>query len=323
MCCIEGASQVRDCKVVIDMKKLKFLISSCMEGHPYQTQHAGTAEQVAQRLGVDLQVQYANNDAITQSEQLLKAIQSPKESRPDGIICAPVGTTLMRVARCAAESGIAWALVNRDGDYITELRRAYKVPVFSVTVDQNEIGRIQGRQFSAILPEGGLVLYLIGPSGSIGDQRLTAMQSAKSANIQVRTLTGDWTEEGGYKAVSRWLHLRTSHETPATLVACENDDMAIGARREFEDQTSREHRARWMSLPYIGCDCCPGAGLEWVRTRTLAASLVNPPTRGRALVSTVRAIRTPSTTPECTTVDPVSYPAVEKLAKVLTHTGAA
>jgi len=315
---------VRDCKVVIDMKKLKFLISLRMEGNPYQTQHAATAEQVAQRLGVDLQVQYANNDAITQSEQLLNAIQSPKESRPDGIICAPVGTTLMRVARCAAESGIAWALVNRDGDYITELRRAYKVPVFSVTVDQNEIGRIQGRQFSAILPEGGLVLYLIGPSGSsIGDQRLTAMQSAKSANIQVRTLTGDWTEEGGYKAVSRWLQLRTSHETPATLVAGQNDDMAIGARRAFEDQTSREHRARWMSLPYIGCDCCPGAGLEWVRTGLLAASIVNPPTGGLALDMMVRAIRTPSQPPECTTVDPVSYPAVEKLAKVLTHTGAA
>src|SRR5260370_8565456 len=120
------------------MKKLKFLISLRMEGNPYQTQHAATAEQVAQRLGVDLQVQYANNDAITQSEQLLNAIQSPKESRPDGIICAPVGTTLMRAARCAAQSGIAWALVNRDADYITQLRRPYKIPLFTVTLAQNE-----------------------------------------------------------------------------------------------------------------------------------------------------------------------------------------
>src|SRR5260370_27835936 len=109
------------------------------------------------------------------------------------------------------------------------------------------------------------------------------MQCEKSANMQVRTLTGDWTEEGGYTAVSRWLQLRTSHETPATLVAGQNDDMAIGARRAFEDQTSREQRARWLSLPYIGWDCCPGAGLGWVRTRLLRASILHPPTRELAL----------------------------------------
>src|SRR5215467_6355695 len=104
------------------MKKLRFLISLRVEENPYQKQHAVTAQEAAQRLGVDLQIQYAGNDAITQTEQLLNIIQGPKDSRPDGIICAPVGTTLLRVARCAVENGIAWSLLNRDDDYITDLR---------------------------------------------------------------------------------------------------------------------------------------------------------------------------------------------------------
>jgi ribose transport system substrate-binding protein len=305
------------------MKKLKFLISLRMEENPYQKQHAATAEQVAQRLGVDLQIQYAGNDAIMQSEQLLNAIQSSsKDSRPDGIICAPVGTTLLRVARCAAENGIAWALLNREADYIAELRSSHKVPIFAVTVDQAEIGRIQGHQINALLPEGGLVLYLVGPGG-IGDQRLAAMESAKSHKVQVRTLTGDWSEHSGYKAVSRWLQLKTSHETPAALVAGQNDDMAMGARRAFEELTSREERARWTSLPYIGCDCCPGAGLDWLRNGLLSASIVNPPSGGLALEMMVRAIQTKWQPPERTIVDPISCPAVEKLAGTLAHTGAA
>ncbi len=302
------------------MKKLKFLVSLRDEDNPYQKQNETAARDAAHRLGVDAEILYANNDAITQSEQLLNVIQSPKDLRPDGIVCAPVGTTLMRVAQYAAAAGIGWGLLNREGDYIEELRKAYESPMFSVSPDQAEIGRIQGRQIGALLREGGMVLYLIGPSGNhISEQRLTWMQTAKPANVQVRTLTGDWTELGGFKAVTRWLQLRTSHEAPVSLIAGQNDDMAMGARRAFEEQTTGVLRQRWLNLPYIGCDCCPGAGKEWIRRGLLTASIINPPTAGLALELMVKAVQAKSQAPERTAVDPESFPAVEKLTATLTH----
>jgi len=300
------------------MRKPRFLISFRTEQNYYQKLNATVAEEVGLRLGVDVQVHYANNDAITQSEQLLSAIQSTSsDSRPDGILCAPVGTTLVRVAREAAARGIAWALLSREADYLKELRRSYQVPIFSVSVDQEEIGRIQGRQIAALLPEGGLVLCILGPTGSpVGEQRLKSMLSTKPANVQVRTLTGDWSEESAYNSVARWLQLRTSQEIPVTLIAGQNDDMAVGAKKAFKDHTTAMHRSRWTSLPYIGCDCCPGAGEEWVRSGLLTASVISPPVAGSALEMLVRAMQDKLQPPEHTMVAPSSYPAIERLSSL-------
>src|SRR5579859_3586067 len=149
------------------MKKLRFLISRIMEENHYQKLHATAVQDVALRLGVEVQIVYAGKDPITQTEQLLNAIQSSsKESRPDGIVRTPVGTSLMQVARQAAKMGIAWGLLNREGDYIGELRASSQAPIFAITIDQAEIGRIQGRQVGALLPHGGMVLYLLGPTRS-------------------------------------------------------------------------------------------------------------------------------------------------------------
>ena len=297
------------------MKKLSFLISLIMEENHYQKLHATAVQDVALRHGVDIQIVYAGKDPITQTEQLLNAIQSSaKESRPDGIVCAPAGTSLMQVARQAAKMGIGWGLLNREGDYMAELRDSSQAPIFSVTIDQAEIGRIQGRQIGALLPHGGMVLYLLGPTGNpLVEQRSTWMQTLKPANVQVRTLTGDLSQQSGYKAITRWLQLRTSHETPVTLIAGQNDDMALGARRAFEDQTSGAQREQWTHLPYIGVDCCPGAGQDWVRRGLLAASVIHPATAGIALEMMIHAIRSKSQPPECTVVAPTSFPTIEKL----------
>jgi ribose transport system substrate-binding protein len=160
-----------------------------------------------------------------------------------------------------------------------------------------------------------MVLHLIGPSvSSIVHLRTTGMQSTKPAGVQVRALAGDWSEQGGYNVVSRWLQLKTAADTPVTLVAAQNDDMAVGARRAFEEKTSGSQRQRWTGIPYIGCDCCPGAGETWVRKGLLTASIVNPPTAGIAVEMMARAIEGGSQPPERTVVEPVSHPALETLS---------
>jgi len=296
------------------MKKLSFLVSLVTDKNDYQREQATAAEEAAQRLGVEIKIIYADGDAITQSQQLLNVIQSSGE-RPDGVVCQPAGTGLAQVASAAAAAGIGWAVLNRDVDYLSQLRRNYRVPVFAVGVDQEEVGRIQGRQFAALAPEGGIALYILGPAvnPTVG-QRLAGVQATKPASLQIRTLRGRWTEESGYEAVTAWLRLSTSHQTPVGLIGSQNDYMALGARKAFEENTTGAEKEKWASLPYAGCDAVRGTGQEWVRKGLLSASIIVPPTTGVALEIFVRALQAGNQPAERTLSAPLSFPAVEKLS---------
>ena len=116
---------------VTSMKKLKFLVSLTTNDNDYQIEQAAAAEEAARRLGADVQIIYAENDSITQSQQILSVIQSRSDSHPDGIIFEPVGgTALPQVARAAVAAGISWVVLNRNVDYIAELRKNSPGPDF-------------------------------------------------------------------------------------------------------------------------------------------------------------------------------------------------
>jgi ABC-type sugar transport system substrate-binding protein len=141
------------------MRRLKFLISLMTNENDYQLEQAHSAELAATKLGVDIQILYAENDAITQSTQILRAIQVEPKDRPDAIVFEPVGgTALPQVAQAAVNAKIGWALLNRDAAYIRDFRRTAKSPIFGVSSDQVEVGRISGRQCAALLPGGGAIL---------------------------------------------------------------------------------------------------------------------------------------------------------------------
>src|SRR5271165_5202135 len=112
------------------MKKLSFLVSLTNNENDYQQEQQAAAEKVARRLSVDLKIVHANNDAVTQSQQLLHYIQGSAGARPDAIVFEPAGgTAFPQVARAAAGAGIGWVVLNSEVDYVLELRRAFKVPV--------------------------------------------------------------------------------------------------------------------------------------------------------------------------------------------------
>jgi ribose transport system substrate-binding protein len=297
------------------VKKLNLLLSLPTDDNDYQVEQANSAKDVARRLNADVQIIHADNDAITQSQQLLKVIQS-SGPRPDGIIFEPAGGTgLPQVGAAAAAAGIGWVVLNREVEYIPELRRNCKAPVFSITSDHEEIGRIQGRQFGALLPQGGFVLCIQGPSGSsAAQQRTTGMYETKPGNVQVRMLKGKWTEISSYQAVSSWLKLCTSREMHIDLVAGQDDSMAVGARKAFQEQTSITERERWLSLPYTGCDGLPQTGQAWVRSGLLAATVVNPANTGMAIDMFVHAVNTGLQPPERTFTQPESFPPLQALA---------
>jgi ribose transport system substrate-binding protein len=298
------------------MKKLKFILSLTNNDNDYQIEQASAAESVARRLGVELQVIHAENDSVTQSQQLLKIIQSRSDALPDGIIFEPVGgTALPQVARAAAIAGIGWVVLNRDAEYIPELRKAYRVPAFCITSDHEEIGRIQGRQFAAILPHGGAVLYIQGPSESLAaKQRTFGMYETKPAEVRVKLMKAQWTEASAQRTVSSWLRLSTSQQTHLDLIAAQDDSMALGARKAFQEELNLQARERWLKLPYIGCDGLPDSGQTWVRRGLLTATIFVPPNSGTALEMLVQAIQGGTMPVERSTIAPVSIPALDVLA---------
>jgi len=303
------------------MKRLNLVLSLTNNDNDYQLEQAAAAEDAAKRLGVDLQILYADNDAITQSQQLLKLIQSRSDSHPDGIIFEPVGgTALPQVARAAAMAGIGWVVLNREADYLSELRKAYHIPAFEISSNHEEVGRIQGRQFGALMPEGGSVLYIQGPSESLAaKQRTSGMYETKPIEVQVKLMKAQWTEASAHRTVSSWLRLSTSQQTHVDVIAAQDDSMAMGARKAFEELPEGSARDRWLSLPYLGCDGLPSSGQAWVRQGSLAATIYIPPNAGRAVDMLVQAVRSGTLPLEQTLTIPVSIPALDALASWATR----
>lgn len=300
------------------MKKLKFLLSLTTDDNDYQIEQAVSAQEAARRLNFDLEIIYAGNDAITQSQQLLNIIQSRSGSAPDSIIFEPAGgTALPQVARAAAAAGIGWVVLNRDVEYIAEFRRAYKVPLFGVTSDHEEIGRIQGRQLRALLPNGGSTLYIQGPSESpAAKQRTAGMYETKPVDVQIKLMKGQWTEISSYRAVSSWLRLSTSHQTHIDIIAAQDDSMALGARKAFQELPTGAARDRWLGLPFLGCDGMPKTGQAWVRSGILAATVIVPANAGQAMELLVKAVNTGVMPEERTLTVPRSYPPLENIRAI-------
>jgi ABC-type sugar transport system substrate-binding protein len=126
------------------VKKWKCVLS--FPGHNmYLREQEAAARATADRLGVELQVVNAEMDPVVQSQQLLEFVQSRTAPRPDGILVEPVNATgLPSVAEAAVAAGIGWVVSNAQVEYLGALRRKAKVPVFSVSQDHVEVGRIQG-----------------------------------------------------------------------------------------------------------------------------------------------------------------------------------
>jgi ribose transport system substrate-binding protein len=299
------------------MKKLRFIVSLTTRDNDYQIEQAQSAEETARRLGIELQLLYAENDAILQSQQLLKIIQSTTEPHPDGIIFEPVGgTALPQVARAAAAAGIGWVVLNREVEYIEELRNAYKVPIFSISSDHDQIGRIQGEQIRALLPKGGSILLVQGPPESLAaKQRTSGMFETKPAEVQVKLMKANWTDAGAYKTVAGWLKLSTSQHAEIDLIAGQDDAMAIGARKAFQEVSDMSLRAKWLKLPFLGIDGVRATGQAWVQQGLLRATIVVPPNTGKAIEMLAQALMSGTLPSAKTLLNGNSFPSLEELER--------
>ena len=299
------------------MKKLRFVVSLTTNDNDYQQQQATSAVEAAARSRVDIELLYAENDAVLQSQQLLKLIQASPESRPNGIIFEPVGGTAMpHVAKAAAAAGIGWVVLNREVEYLADLRRCFKVPIFLITSDHEEIGRIQGKQITTLIPNGGSILLVQGPAESLAArQRATGMQEAKPANVQVKAIKANWTEASAHKAVSSWLKLATSQHSVVDAIAAQDDSMALGARKAFQEIHDSALRERWLKVPFLGIDGMPRTGQTDVHRGLLAATIIVPTNTGTGIEMLARALNNGVNPPEKTLTAAQSFPSIEELAR--------
>jgi ABC-type sugar transport system substrate-binding protein len=296
------------------MKKLSFVVSLPGENN-YLAEQASAAKAAAERLNLDVQIINALSDPVAQSQQLLEIIQS-RSVRPDGIIAEPVTNAgLPRVAEAAVNAGIGWVISNAQVDYMGTLRKIAKAPVFALSQDHIEIGRMQGRQFAALLPKGGSILYLRGPASNfLAQQRTEGIESTTPRNIQTKTLKIQWTEENAYKSVTSWLRLQTVRAEHTHLISSQNIDFILAARRAFQDCTTGAERAKWLSLPYTAAGV-PRQIKPLVDNGTLAAAIVTSLTTDIALEMLVKGIQSGSQPAEHTFLRASSYPELEALTQ--------
>lgn len=297
------------------MEKLNVLVSLITEDNDYQLEQAASAQAAAIKLGANVQIIYAHNDAVLQTQQLLLYIQEPSK-RPDAILVEPVGTGMPQVAKAAVSAGIGWVVINANVDYLPTLRQQAMVPSFSIISDHEQIGSIQGQQIAAILGDNGTVLCIEGPGRDVAKLRSKGMMEAKPSGVTVKSLKGDWTQQSGYHAIKSWLGLSTSREMHVGMIACQNDDMANGARRAFEELTDMSERDSWLRLPITGCDGVPKAGQTWVRKGRLTATVISPPLLGDAMHMLAAARKSGVQPAERTLVAPTSFPALGDLKRV-------
>ncbi len=295
------------------MSGSKILVSLTTKDNDYQRAQAAAIESVARRMNANIEIIYADNDAVNQSQQILSAIQK-KNNDLCAVISEPCGTGMTQVAETAAKAGIAWGVLNREIDYARRLTQSYGVPVFEVSVDQIAVGQMHAAQLAKLAPAGGNVLYIEGPAAhSAAKLRTQGFMARKPANVELKVLKGNWTEESGYKTVSSWLKLSTSKSHGFTVVLVQNDAMALGVRKALSELSDLNERSQWLSLPVLGCDGLPETGQQYVRRGQLTCTAVCPLAAPIALEMYLKAKASHTGVPERTLAPPTSFPALEAL----------
>jgi len=301
------------------MAPFRVVVALLDETQEFQRFQAADARIVAARLGLQLEILFAENNAILQIQQLFKVVHGRSNAaRPDAVLVETVsGEGLERVARTACRAGIGWVLINRQVSYLDALRREHSgIPIGAVSTDQVEIGRIQGRQFRALLPRGGRVLYIQGPQDtSAARERLQgAREAIRSSRIDLKVVEGQWTEASGREVMERWLRLKHHDSELPDLVGCQNDAMAVGARAAVAARTGDAGLRRCL---FTGVDGLPEGGERLVRQHQLAATVAVPSNIGPAFYALVQALSARGPFPAQTLLSPASHPELDRMLRAM------
>ncbi len=276
------------------------------------------AEEAARRAGLGIVVRYSGHDLAAQLKELdALAVGTP---RPDAILVLAVRDRgLDRVALAAVKAGVSWAFLNRTEDDVDALRAAAPQGAIACTVcaDELETGRIQGRQFRALLARrpGARVLYVQGSRRSLAARdRTTGMEEAvKGSGLEVVLLEGGWTAAEAKDAVRRWLGIAARGGGRIDLVGCQNDQIAQGTLEAFAEMARELSRRELAQVVVTGCDGTPQLGQRLVREGRLRATVALARSSGPAVDLVARALTGGTPPPPLTLLKGISFPAESTL----------
>jgi ribose transport system substrate-binding protein len=284
------------------------------QDNAFQIEQARAAETAARKLGLELLVRYAQNNALVQIDQAFASIHAKHGPAPDAVIVEPVaGEGLPRVAKNAVRAGIAWMVLNSDAPYMAEIRSEFpRIPACAVCVDNRTIGELQGAQLLRLVSgrERPSVLCIQGPPAAIpARQRAEGFSRALAErDIDLIRLDGRWTVDSAYDVVTNWVQLRGSAQVDA--VVAHNDEMAQGARQALAERVGDGVSKR---IPFLGCDGLEGYGRGLVRAGRLAATLITPPPARKAVELLGTALGGGDLPPENVLLAPESFPPLAEL----------
>jgi len=306
--------------------KIGLFLLTRESSHQLASQRA--AEEAAARHGVPIEVSFADNLAVQQAQNVVQFVHANPERRTC-VILMPMADIesssdsleahpLHRLARRVAARGIGWVLLNRDGrGQVAALQREFPtVPVALVTPDQQDFGRVQGRQFRALLPRGGRILYVLGDTAasSARDRRKGMIEVVGGdAALSIEEVDGLWSRKEARESVAKWLSHASHRGDWPDLIGCQNDAMAMGAREALADAARLYATPSLLEVPVTGGDGLPEEGQKWVSERKLAATVVAPLTTAVAVDAVVRSWRAGVPMPLVTQLGVSSLPAIEAL----------
>ena len=286
----------------------RLVVSLTSQDQEYQALQGEDAREAGRRLGVEVEVLFAEDNPVRQIQQLFQHVHAPEGERPTALLVhTRVPDGLERVARNAARAGLGWLLLNRTAPYLERLRGEHPgLSIGSVTTDHAEIGHIHARQLAGLCPDRSPVLYVQGPADAPSARlRLQGLEQALlGRGFELKVVNAEWTAASAEKAVAAWLRLRTSDLFQPSAVVCQNDLMARGARTALE-----KGRPEWSGLPFLGCDGLPGSGRRDVDEGRLAGTVVIPSCAGPAVELAVKWSRGGGVPPLDTVLPPSAYPA--------------
>jgi ABC-type sugar transport system substrate-binding protein len=295
----------------------KVLLSLLTDQEEYQRMQAEAAQSAATREGLELEVVYAEKNPVLQIQQIHRAVARPTESRPSAIVVHSVGVTGVEgAARAAMQAKIGWMLLSEKVPYLEALRREFPGPLVGcVYVDNEEVGKIQGRIAKALLPAGGSIVCVEGPSmsGAAQNRRKGLERELSGTQLKVsRWISGDWTAASAERVMGSWVRNAPDSARPS-LILCQNDEMGAGTAEAIQ-----RIRPDWADVPIAGCDGVPERGQKMVRENVLAATIVIPPRADIAIEVVAKHLRK-QPAPFATLVTPQVVPSTRELAALGTR----
>jgi ABC-type sugar transport system substrate-binding protein len=249
----------------------------------YQVLQEQEAQSEAAAGGLQLEVVFATG--FDHLRVIRKRLREEGQPPLDAVIVEPstISSAVLLLKQLKGTTGLV--LLNAWAPEVEEFAREWgSLPFGTVSTDHLGIGRIQGRQTNALLPEGGQILCVTGPPGSSAAvHRLEGLRSVVGDRPLFEVAAGYWTEVDGGAAFDRWYGIYRKRAFRVDVIAAQSDELAMGVKRAAEALTDPAHREMLTKAPLLGVDAVPAFGRKLVDEGTLRASVTTPANTGEAI----------------------------------------